>query len=77
MAALSLSIDDLTVTSFATQDSACACECPDQICTGDISTCPRTSEDVGCPCTADVTGCPDTAVVGCECPCTADFSTCP
>jgi hypothetical protein len=70
-----LSIETLTVTSFATQEAAC--ECPEQICTGDISTCPRTSEDVGCPCTADVTTCPDTAVVGCECPCTADFTTCP
>jgi hypothetical protein len=70
-----LSLDSLTVTSFATQETV-ACDCPDQICTGDISTCPRTSADVGCPCTADVSGCPDTAVVGCDC-CTADISTCP
>jgi len=41
MARLTLGIESLMVTSFATQDDAFAWE--GKVCTADISTCPRTT----------------------------------
>ena len=76
MARLTLGIESLMVTSFATQDDAFAWE--GKVCTADISTCPRTT-DPYCDkvCTADISTCPRTTAPLCEEVCTADISTCP
>ena len=59
MARLTLQPDDLVVSSFATHEISFAIDAK-TICTGDISTCPRTSPEGGCVCTADISTCPRT-----------------
>lgn len=75
MTRLTLQLDDLVVSSFTTQELEFAAAYG-KICTGDISTCPRTSPEGGCVCTADNSTCPRTSPEG-GCNCTADISTCP
>ena len=73
---LTLQLEDLVVCSFATQEQTAATGTWAKLCTGDISTCPRTSPEGGCVCTADISTCPRTSPEG-GCVCTADISTCP
>lgn len=74
MTRLALHLDDLVVTSFATQAAAPGPGAT--VCTADISTCPRTSPDGGCVCTADISTCPRT-IPDSGCPFTGDYITCP
>jgi hypothetical protein len=75
MTRLTLQIEDLVVSSFATQGPTAASGTWAKLCTADISTCPRTGADA-CICTADISTCPRTSPDG-GCVCTADISTCP
>ena len=66
-------LEALEVTSFVTQ--AAPSEPWEKVCTGDISTCPRTTDPKNCQCTADISTCPRTTDPV-YCVCTADISTC-
>lgn len=74
MTRLTLQIEDLVVSSFATQEVRASATWA-KVCTADISTCPRTG-DYNCICTGDISTCPRTSPEG-GCVCTADISTCP